>query len=136
MKHFQTLGQFAVAVHSASRPSAKLDPRLVANAPTTYGSEGVGEDGGFAVPPDFADEIFEAVKSESLMEQVDVLETSSNTATIPMDSTAPWVTRKGRGNGRTSRSHRCQPSSPSFQAVWRFSTKMGLLLCISSSCER
>jgi hypothetical protein len=30
-----------------------MDQRLVQNALTTYGSEGVGADGGFAVPPEW-----------------------------------------------------------------------------------
>ena len=95
MNHWKTFGEFAQAVQSASRPGTTIDPRLIANAPTTYGSEGVGEDGGFAVPEQFTHTIFKAVKSESLMDQVDVLEIDSNHVTVPMDSTAPWVTASG-----------------------------------------
>jgi HK97 family phage major capsid protein len=95
MKHFQNLGDFAQAIRTASAPSAKADPRLIRNAPTTYSSEGIGEDGGFAVPPEFAGEIFEVVKSESLLGEVDLVETASNSVTLPADQTAPWVNTDG-----------------------------------------
>ncbi len=95
MQHFQNLGLFAQAIREASRSNGQADPRLIRNAPTTYSSEGVGEDGGFAVPGRFADEIFEVVKSESLLGEVNLIETDSNNATLPADETAPWVNDSG-----------------------------------------
>jgi predicted phage gp36 major capsid-like protein len=54
---FRSFGEFASAVRQGAR--GNVDPRLVANAPTTYSTEGVGADGGFAVPPDFREAIME-----------------------------------------------------------------------------
>lgn len=88
---WQSFGQFAAAVRTASAPSGGIDPRLVANAPTTYSTEGVGEDGGFAVPPDFRTTIMEKVMGEeSLLSRTDNMTTPSNSVTFPADETTPW----------------------------------------------
>jgi len=42
------------------------DPRLVRGAATQWGSEGIGEDGGFAVPPDWRREIMTLVDAEDM----------------------------------------------------------------------
>jgi HK97 family phage major capsid protein len=88
---WQSFGHFAAAVRSASRNGGAVDPRLIQNAPTTFGTEGVGEDGGFAVPPDFRTAITQAVMGEeSLIARTDLLQSSSNTWTAPKDETTPW----------------------------------------------
>jgi len=88
---WHSFGEFAAAVRPAARNGGSVDPRLVQNAPTTYSSEGVGADGGFAVPPDFRQVIMEKVMGEtSLMGQTDQMTTSSNTITFPKDETTPW----------------------------------------------
>lgn len=88
---FRSFGEFAASVRMASARSGNMDPRLIANAPTTYGSEGVGEDGGFAVPPDFRTAIMEKVMGEeSLLSRTDQMTTSSNSITFPADETTPW----------------------------------------------
>lgn len=89
---WQSVGDFCVAVRNASDPSGKVDDRLT-NAATTYGSEGVGADGGFAVPPEFRTEILKKVVGEdSLLARCDQVPTSSNSVTFPKDETAPWGT--------------------------------------------
>lgn len=93
---FRSPGEFIVAVFRASARGASPDPRLIANAPTTYGQEGVGADGGFAVPPDFRATIIKKVAGEeSLLSMTDQQTTSSNTITFPIDETAPWETSSG-----------------------------------------
>lgn len=95
---FRSVGEFASAVRAAHPSSGgrNLDPRLVANAPTSYGSEGVGEDGGFAVPPDFRRDIMQKVMGEeSMLSRTDQLTSSSNSITIPKDETTPWQTSGG-----------------------------------------
>lgn len=95
---FNHFGEFAAAVIPASRPGNPIiDNRLqIQNAPTTYGQEGVGEDGGFAVPPEFRDEIMQLVASEgSLLERTDGLTSTSNTLTLPVDETTDWQTTGG-----------------------------------------
>ncbi len=92
-RHF---GDFAAAVKTASLRGAlptDFDPRLAA---TTYSTEGVGEDGGFAVPPDFRTEILQKVLGEeTLIGRTDQLTSSSNTLVIPTDETTPWQTTGG-----------------------------------------
>jgi hypothetical protein len=51
---WQSFGHYASAVKAASARGAMPDPRLVMNAPTTTSTEGVGADGGFAVPDSYA----------------------------------------------------------------------------------
>lgn len=89
---WRTFGEFAAAVRPASVNGGSVDPRLVqAAAATTYSSEGVGADGGFAVPPDFRATIMEKVMGEeSLISRTDQLITSSNSITFPKDETTPW----------------------------------------------
>lgn len=89
---FRSFGEFSQAVHVACLPGAQMDPRLVmAAGPTTPGSEGIGSDGGFAVPPDFRTEIVEKVMGEdSLLSRTDQLTSSGNSITIPKDETTPW----------------------------------------------
>jgi HK97 family phage major capsid protein len=95
---FKSFGEFARSVKAAVRSSpGSIDPRLIANAaPNEYGREGVGEDGGFAVPPDFRREIMVKVAGEaSLLARTDRQTSSSNTLVIPKDETTPWQSTGG-----------------------------------------
>lgn len=89
---FRSFGEFAKAVLLSSARGAQPDPRLFLNqAPTTYGSEGVGADGGFAVPPDFRQEIMVKVMGEDqLLSRTDQQTSSTNNFTFPKDETTPW----------------------------------------------
>ena len=92
---WRNFGEFAMGVCAASR-GGNMDPRLVSNAPTTYSQEGVGADGGFAVPPDFRQAIMEKVMGEdSMIGMTDQMVTSSNTVTFPKDETTPWDSTGG-----------------------------------------
>lgn len=91
--NFRSMGEFSQAVFNAR--GGHIDPRLemIRNAPTTYGQESVGADGGFAVPPAFRTAIMEKVMGEnSLLSLTDNEQTSSNTLTVPIDETTPWGT--------------------------------------------
>jgi len=93
---FRSFGDFATAVKAASRQGGYIDPRLVMNAPSTYSSEGAGEDGGYAVPPDFRTEIWQKITGESsLLGRTDQNPTSKNTMVFPADETSPWDTTSG-----------------------------------------
>lgn len=88
---FRSAAEYMNAVMRASSKGGLTDPRLIANAPTTFGTEGVGQDGGFAVPPDFRTEILRKVMGEeSLLSRTDQLTTSGNSITFPTDTTTPW----------------------------------------------
>lgn len=93
---FRSAGEYFGAILAASKRNGAVDPRLIKNAPTSYGSEGVGEDGGFAVPPDFRSTIISKVTGEdSLLSRTDQMTTSSNAITIPLDETTPWQASGG-----------------------------------------
>ncbi|MGV1017425.1 MAG: phage major capsid protein [Fluviibacter phosphoraccumulans] len=93
---FRSEGEFLASVVKSSGKGAVADPRLIANAPSTYGSEGTGADGGFAVPPDFRTAIVKKVMGEdSLLSRTDQMVTSSNAITVPTDETTPWQTSGG-----------------------------------------
>ena len=90
---FAHYGQFAMAVVQASRPGAQMDQRLLigAAAPSTYGSEGVGQDGGFMVPPEFAREIFRhSLEEDAFLPDTDENPIQGNTMSFPRDETTPW----------------------------------------------
>lgn len=86
-------GDFMTAVRNASMPGGQVDNRLAVrmDAPTTYGSSATGADGGFAIPPDFREEIMIQVLGEdSLLSRTDQLTSTSNSITVPKDETTPW----------------------------------------------
>lgn len=93
-KHF---GEYAAAVKGDSKNAANAtDERLrliVAAAPTTFGSEGTGADGGFAIPPEFAREIWLlSLQEDSLIPFCDRTPVQGNSMTFPKDETVPWGT--------------------------------------------
>jgi HK97 family phage major capsid protein len=92
---FRSFGDFAVTVRRAAIEPGNLDKRLL-NVATTFGSEGTGADGGFAVPPDFRQAIWQKVMSEeNLLLRSDQLETGSNNLIYPKDESAPWDSSGG-----------------------------------------
>lgn len=93
---FQNIGEFAVAVQRASVRNGRPDPRLIYNAPSATSSEGTPADGGYAIPPDFRNEIWRKVLGEaSLMEYCDRQTCSSNSLTFPKDESTPWQSSGG-----------------------------------------
>lgn len=90
---FNSFGDFARHVMIAGLKGGSVDPRLIAAAPTTYGTEGVGADGGYAVPPDFRTTIENLIAGEeSLLSRTRQVPTSSNNLAIPTIEATPWGT--------------------------------------------
>lgn len=90
---FRSLGEFSIA---AFRTKAGKHDQRIMNAPTTFGSEGINQDGGFAVPPEFRQNIMKQVLAEdSLLGRCDQQITSSNSLALPLDNTTPWQTSGG-----------------------------------------
>ncbi len=84
---FAHLGEFAATVKAAASRDEASYNRLVAM------NEGVGEDGGFIVPPDFREGIMKVVEGEdSLLSRTDSSTTARNSVTHPKDETTPWAT--------------------------------------------
>ncbi|HNB43613.1 MAG TPA: phage major capsid protein [Burkholderiaceae bacterium] len=94
---FQSMGDFASSVRNAVLNPAGIDQRLVQNAAaSTYGSEGVGADGGFAVPPEWRAEIMSMVDGEdSLLSRTDQQRIAGNSITFPTDESTAWQTTGG-----------------------------------------
>lgn len=93
---FRSAADYLSAVVASSAKGGSIDPRLIANAPSAWGSEGVGADGGFAVPPDFRNTIILKVMGEdSLLSLTDQNPVSGNSLTFPADETTPWQSSGG-----------------------------------------
>lgn len=91
---FRSLGEYCTALMRASTHRA-VDERLamMAALPGSYGSEGVGADGGYAVPPEFAREISTlALDQDALLPFCDNVPVSGNNMAFPKDETTPWGT--------------------------------------------
>ncbi len=97
-KHgFKSVGEFLKTVRQAQNPGSSIDERLLvgasrgAAAPASFGAEGSGQDGGFLVPPQFAQEIFRlSLDEDSLLPLTDNVEITGNTMAFPKDETTPW----------------------------------------------
>lgn len=97
---FHSLGEFMQVVRGAGVPNARPDKRLVldrteigAQAPTTYGQEGVGADGGFAVPVEFAQGIYaHSLDEGNMLADTSQIPVQGNAITFPKDETTPWST--------------------------------------------
>lgn len=91
---FSSLGEFCMAVRYASM-GGRVDERLLigAVAPTTYGNEASGQDGGFVVPPEFSDTIFTlSLTDDALLPLTDGTPIGGNSMVFPKDETTPWGT--------------------------------------------
>jgi HK97 family phage major capsid protein len=98
--NFHSLGDFAMSVRRASIKGGQIDRRLELSeklaAATTYGNEGSGADGGFAVPPEFRTAIMVLLQGEdSLLARCDQVTCAGNNFTQPVDETTPWQTSGG-----------------------------------------
>lgn len=94
---FKTQGEYFKAVQlAASSNLMRVDERLRAAAAGTISTEGVGQDGGFAVPPEFRNAILErAFGEDSLIGRADPIPLQGNSITFPADMTTPWDSSGG-----------------------------------------
>ena len=98
--NFRSLGEFAQVVHRACVKGGQIDRRLELSerlaAASTYGNEGAGSDGGFAVPPEFRTAIMITILGEdSLLGRCDQVNCAGNFFVAPIDETTPWQTSGG-----------------------------------------
>jgi len=95
---FRSEGEFFRAVFSAAHSRTNgvaVDQRLLIGAatPSTFGGEGVGQDGGFAIPPQFSTNIFTLSLGENaLLPYTDDVNIDGNAMSFPKDETTPWGT--------------------------------------------
>lgn len=96
---FRSVGEFMQAVYKAQKPGVSIDDRLLigsnrnAALPTNFGNESAGQDGGFLVPPQFSQTIFQlSLGEDSLLPMTDNVEVTGNSMAFPKDETTPWST--------------------------------------------
>ena len=95
---FKSKGDFFMAVRGAAMAAqgyGRVDPRLggpLAAAPGTSMNEADGVDGGFAIPPEFSQEIWRiSIETEgALLPLTANTEISTNSMAFPKDEKAPW----------------------------------------------
>lgn len=91
---FKHAGEFYSAVVKAGTRDVGAPPELEQwqkASLSTFGSEGIGADGGFAVPSEFRETITSLVETnESLMGRCDQLPISTASISLPDDETTPW----------------------------------------------
>jgi HK97 family phage major capsid protein len=102
---FASFGEFAIATVAAS-VHGRVDPRLqlgagglpqmgaASTAPTNYGNESNGADGGYVVPPQYSDQIITTAYNEqmSFVPLTDNTPIGGNNMAFPVDETTPWST--------------------------------------------
>jgi HK97 family phage major capsid protein len=92
---FKSFGEFASLVRGKTLNPSISDPRLRfdAAAPSTFGNEAVGADGGFIVPPEFSREIWKySLGEDSFVPLTANTKVSGNSMVFPKDETTPWGT--------------------------------------------
>lgn len=92
MRGFKSFGEFARSVAAAGN-GAGIDKRMLigAVAPGTAANESAGQDGGFAIPPQFSQEIWRlSIGEGSLLPQTQNTEITGNSMIFPKDESTPW----------------------------------------------
>lgn len=91
---FAHLGEFLMQVQRGTVSPQHMDQRLQirADIATEYSSSDPGNEGGYAIPPDFREQIMTKLFGETTMlGRTDVMTTSTNAITIPIDENEPWA---------------------------------------------
>src|SRR5262249_2418563 len=78
---FKSFGEFTRSVYQAGMRNGQIDPRLLKAVSGL--SEGTAADGGFLVPPEFANNIWSRVYSNDLISRTTRYTSSGNTMVFP-----------------------------------------------------
>lgn len=90
---FASFGEYARAVAAAQTGNGAVDKRLAysAAAPGSFGNEGAGADGGFAIPPQFSQDIWRmSLGEDSLIPLTQNTEVAGNSMIFPKDESTAW----------------------------------------------
>jgi HK97 family phage major capsid protein len=91
---FKSFGEYAFAVMNSSRgviTETRLEGLVSTKAPSSYNTGQTGNLGGFAIPPDFFDEIINLnSESEDLAAQCNIVRTNSDGIELAVNPTKPW----------------------------------------------
>lgn len=116
---FVNYGDFASSVAQVYL-SQDVDPRLRigAAAPSTFGGEGVGADGGFMIPTEFSTQIWGmSLEEDAFLPLTDNMPIGGNSMTFPSDETTPWGTDgiraywEGEANAATATKPKIKPNT-------------------------
>ncbi|MEO5331324.1 MAG: phage major capsid protein [Magnetococcus sp. YQC-5] len=90
---YQSLGQFALDVRQATTGFGISDRLQAATMGSVTANEGSGAQGGFLVPPEFAEEIFTlSLEEDALLPMTTVGTTSGNSMVYKQSEDTPWST--------------------------------------------
>lgn len=94
---FPTFGHFCMEVVSASKPNSTPDGRLrYFNTETSFQRAGVGEDGGYMIPPAFMREIYQKVRGpEALLPRTMNMTSDTDVAHFLVNEEQPGITSGG-----------------------------------------
>ena len=99
MGGYMHAGEYFLDVAAASVPNGHISDKLARLQPTNYSNTGTPAEGGYAVPPDFREFIWQAIMGEStLMGRTDQYFTAFNTVTVPKDELGPWSSSGPQAN--------------------------------------
>lgn len=93
---FAHAGEFFASVFRAATGGVDERLAILASTPTTSGNESSGVDGGFAIPPGFAEPWVMEFASDTLLPLTDLSLTDGNSMFFPNDSSAPWSSSGAR----------------------------------------
>lgn len=109
-------GEYLLAVMNAA--SGKRDPRLMVNAVSTWAGEGVNADGGYALPPQFAQGLLDAVMpADGFLQALNPVQTNSNLLVVPVNQQAPWQNSTGITGAATAEGAAITASKPAISEV-------------------
>lgn len=81
--NFKSFGEYVRSVQAAGSPNGRVDNRLYTKATGDLLAEGTAADGGFLVPPEFANSIWTRVYENDLLSRTTKMTCSGNTLVIP-----------------------------------------------------
>jgi HK97 family phage major capsid protein len=133
---FSHLGEYARSVRHAAlvgRTGGAIDERLnalggmQAAAPTTFGSEASGSDGGFLIPTGFSNNIWTlSLEEDALLARTDRLPVEGNSMSLPKDETTPW----GSNGIRAYWQGEAQAATPTKPVIGRAEMKLKKLMAL------
>ena len=88
---FNRLGDFFKSVQKACVHGGNTDERLTKATLSSFANENIGADGGYLVPTEYADKIYQNIwADDGLLAQTDQLTISRNSMTFVTDEATPW----------------------------------------------
>jgi len=110
---FASFGEYALAVREAAIAGGHVDDRLrIGAAPTSYGNEGSGSDGGYLIPPEFSRNVYQhSLEEDALLPMTDNDPITGNSMVYPKDETTPWGSNGIRAywEGEASQGNQSKP---------------------------